>query len=77
MKWLFCDVRFNKYICRHENVDLSNNKHLDNVKDEVLQHLNDSHIEYFIHWSNLLDLEVSEKTGKDLKFVFTQSPQER
>ncbi|XP_044761350.1 DNA replication ATP-dependent helicase/nuclease DNA2 isoform X2 [Coccinella septempunctata] len=59
--------------------DLSNNKSLRHIKDEVLSHLTEAHINYFIHWSSLINLvEVSEKsTSKSAQEILTMAPLER
>ncbi|GJQ70844.1 hypothetical protein Trydic_g767 [Trypoxylus dichotomus] len=62
---------------KYENADLTNNKELNSIKEQGLSHLTDLHIQYFIHFSNLLDLERHEKVGKDVSVIYTKTPEER
>ncbi|KAI4471143.1 dna2/nam7 helicase family [Holotrichia oblita] len=62
---------------KYENVDLTSNKVLNSMKEQGLSHLTDAHIQYFIHFCNLLDLESREKTGKHVSEIYTKTPQER
>nr|XP_022919346.1 DNA replication ATP-dependent helicase/nuclease DNA2 [Onthophagus taurus] len=60
-----------------ENYDLSSNVSLKEVSKSVLSHLSESHINYFIHWTNLLDLESSQHVHKDISSIYTILPEER
>ncbi|KRT83034.1 hypothetical protein AMK59_4613, partial [Oryctes borbonicus] len=62
---------------RHQNTDLTNNTQLKSIKEQGLSHLSDIHIQYFIHFSNLLDLERHKKVGKDVSLIYTKTPKER
>lgn len=80
LKYLFIYIAMYKligHLCRYDNTDLSNNQALNSVKEERLSHLSDLHIQYFIHFSNLLNLENSEKTGKHVSVIYTKTPHER
>lgn len=52
---------------------------MDKVKDEVLSHLSEKHINYFILWSSLINLEeVSERpTSKSVEDLLTSAPAQR
>lgn len=47
------------------------------MKEQGLSHLTDVHIQYFMHFCNLLDLESNESTGKHVSEIYTKTPQER
>ncbi|XP_045462614.1 DNA replication ATP-dependent helicase/nuclease DNA2 [Harmonia axyridis] len=59
--------------------DLSDNKSLKDIKDSVLSHLTEEHINYFILWSSLVNLEeVSEKScSKPVQDILIKAPTER
>lgn len=67
-----------KTICcaylKHENIDLSYYKQLIGIKNETLKHLDDSHVEYFIHWSSLISLESNTKQKKLIQDIYTKPP---
>lgn len=57
---------------RTENYNLTNYKHLNAVQTEVLGHLSEDHLKYFIHWSLLLTLEGKNRIDlKNFREVFT------
>ncbi|XP_018569495.1 DNA replication ATP-dependent helicase/nuclease DNA2 [Anoplophora glabripennis] len=63
---------------KYNNEDISSMKTLKNIQDEVFFYLDESHLNYFIHWVSLLALESNTKKGsKDLREIYTLPPEER
>ncbi|XP_018336778.1 DNA replication ATP-dependent helicase/nuclease DNA2 [Agrilus planipennis] len=63
---------------KHENKNLQNYKHLKEVQSSVLAHLKPVHIDYFVKWTYLLDVEAeNSKYTKSLKDIYTIPPIER
>lgn len=49
------------------------------MQDEVLGHLSEEHLKYFIHWSSLLAMEAMHRTADEKSFreVFTVEANKR
>lgn len=62
---------------RFENHDLSQNK-IQEVQKTVISHLSQKHLEYFMRWSNCLNMEAeSDKMSKSVRQIYTIPAQKR
>ncbi|KAK9881525.1 hypothetical protein WA026_016406 [Henosepilachna vigintioctopunctata] len=59
--------------------DLSTNKSFSKVREEMLSHLEEQHLNYFIHWSSLINLEEVEcnSSSKLVQEIYRRSPKQR
>ncbi|KAJ8949315.1 hypothetical protein NQ318_006740 [Aromia moschata] len=63
---------------RYNNEDISSKQVLKNIQDEAFFYLDDSHLEYFMHWVSLIALESNSGRGhKNLREIYTLPPEER
>ncbi|XP_030756955.1 DNA replication ATP-dependent helicase/nuclease DNA2 [Sitophilus oryzae] len=63
---------------RYFKEDLSRFPYLQSVADEVSDVITQVHVDYFMHWSSLLVLEMSNREdSKQMKDIYTLSPSER
>ena len=61
-----------------ENSDVSESSPIRKISREALGHLEDSHFEYFLHWTHLITLENKElQKQNQLKLLWTKTPEER
>lgn len=61
-----------------KNLKLSADHHLIKIKDKVTANLSDDHINYFLHWCNLVTLEHNElQKSIKLRHIWTKSPEIR
>lgn len=66
------------YLKKDLNTKLSKNHPLHEISKNCLSHLNDDHMEYFIHWTGLVAYEVEESRKENqLKTIWTQAPEKR
>lgn len=48
------------------------------IQNDVMQHLQTSHIDYFLHWTNILNIEEEEtRKYNQIKRLWTDSPEKR
>ncbi|CAG9821751.1 unnamed protein product [Phaedon cochleariae] len=63
---------------KYSDENISKNKILKNIQDEALEHITESHLNYIMKWVTLLALEAnSDKQAKDVRQIYTLTPQER
>lgn len=63
---------------KSDGTKLSENHSLTSVKQKVLSHLNDDHIDYFLHWCHLITLEHNEaQKSIKLRHIWTKDPSTR
>lgn len=63
---------------RFQNENLGESHHLRQVQEQVLAHLDPSHLQYFIEWSCLIMLEATCNKGrKELREIYTIPPEDR
>ncbi|KAJ8924803.1 hypothetical protein NQ315_000957 [Exocentrus adspersus] len=63
---------------KFNNEDISSKKTLQHIQDEAFFYLEESHLNYFMHWVSLLALESNSTRGsKDIREIYTLTPEER
>lgn len=61
-----------------KQVEISETNPLNEISPLLLSHLQDSHFDYFLHWTRLVTLENSESMRQtELKLLWTKTPEER
>lgn len=66
------------FLLRDSKTKLSDNNPLKAVKAKILTHLTDSHVDYFLHWCQLIQLEHNETQNSiKLRHIWTKEPQVR
>lgn len=64
--------------CSFEDCDISQNKVIQDVKKNSTGHLSQSHLDYFLKWSILLNMEAEQNKGmKSIQQIYTLPPEKR
>ncbi|XP_066159011.1 DNA replication ATP-dependent helicase/nuclease DNA2 [Euwallacea fornicatus] len=63
---------------KFSNEDIESKMSLRQVHNNLSRFITSAHIDYFMHWVSLLSLEMPNRSGiKDLRTIYTMSPEER
>ncbi|XP_048516625.1 DNA replication ATP-dependent helicase/nuclease DNA2 [Dendroctonus ponderosae] len=63
---------------KYANEDVSSKKSLQQIHNNLDNYITSTHIDYFMHWSSLLSIEMPERNGaKDIRDIYTLKPEER